>query len=659
MKFGLEQHIIDKLIAVFEQHPKVDKALVFGSRAKGNYRPDSDIDIAIKGQDLNTDDIIAMSVAFEKKGITHKIDLINYYTIKEPDLKDHIDRVGIELYSRWVDKILKEIGCTFLSGYAFKSSDYGNIGIPLIKIGNIQNRNVTIDDDGDFVLEKLINEKVAKYLLSNNDVLIAMTGQGSVGRVGKLKIKEGEKALLNQRVGKFICDEKNINIDYLYYLLTSDKYQDLLFNTGSGSGQPNLSPELILATEIPWVNYKEQTAIATILSSLDDKIDLLHRQNKTLEELAETLFRQWFVEEAEESNAVRLGDVIKTSSGGTPSRSKMGYYQNGTIKWVKSKELQGSFIFDTEEKVTDDAVKNSSAKLFPTNTILIAMYGATVGEYAILAEPATCNQAVCGLIPNENFPYTFLFILTKSNKQNLIGLAGGSAQQNISQELIKDIEIPNSIDKIKEYHKIVEPYFQKIKSNQIQIRTLTQTRDALLPKLMSGEVRVRAGLAPAQNDKGQPQGIAPTMILNELGEIAYNEWIKLTERFTNFELDVFQIMPNHMHGIIVLNNVGATLAVAQNNSVAQNDEIAQNGAVDNIRAGASPAPTVSDIVGAYKSLVANGCLNIYKSKNETMGKLWQRNYHEHIIRNEQSYQTISNYIINNPTKWNDDKFYTK
>ena len=77
---------------------------------------------------------------------------------------------------------------------------------------------------------------------------------------------------------------------------------------------------------------------------------------------------------------------------------------------------------------------------------------------------------------------------------------------------------------------------------------------------------------------------------------------------------------------------------------------------DGKRAGASPAPTVGDIVGAYKSLVANACLEIYKTKNETMGKLWQRNYHEHIIRNEQSYQTISDYIINNPAKWNTDKF---
>ncbi|HUH46836.1 MAG TPA: transposase [Arenibacter sp.] len=175
------------------------------------------------------------------------------------------------------------------------------------------------------------------------------------------------------------------------------------------------------------------------------------------------------------------------------------------------------------------------------------------------------------------------------------------------------------------------------------------------------------------------------MVLNEYGWIAYNEWMKLSERFSNFELDVFQIMPNHIHGIIVM--VGATVAVAQNKNdetivqktvgatltVAQNknDEtivqktvgatlaVAQNDGNTDIRAGASTAPTgVGDIVGTYKSLVANKCLKIFKLKNETMGKLWQRNYYECIIRNPRSYQNISNYIINNPVKWNDDKFFT-
>jgi len=137
------------------------------------------------------------------------------------------------------------------------------------------------------------------------------------------------------------------------------------------------------------------------------------------------------------------------------------------------------------------------------------------------------------------------------------------------------------------------------------------------------------------------------MGLNDFGKIAYDEWVKLQERYPNVLLDIFQIMPNHIHGIIVLNDVGATLAVALNDVANDN------------RAGASPAPTVGNIVGGYKSLVANRCLEICKSQNDYMGKLWQRNYWEHIIRNEQSYQHIADYIFNNPINWDNDKLYAK
>jgi REP element-mobilizing transposase RayT len=176
------------------------------------------------------------------------------------------------------------------------------------------------------------------------------------------------------------------------------------------------------------------------------------------------------------------------------------------------------------------------------------------------------------------------------------------------------------------------------------------------------------------------------MVLNEFGTVAYNEWTKLPERFPNFELDVFQIMPNHMHGIIAL--IGATIAVAQydttDKTVGAGFTPAQNGQPETKRgpdinlgqpqglplqnipgvdngAGVNPAPTkpatIGDIVGAYKSLVTNACIDIYNLKNIRLGKFWQRNYHEHIIRNEQSYNTISQYIINNPVNWNADKFY--
>ncbi len=485
--FGLSEKVVENLKTVFAENAKIDKAIVFGSRAKDNYKEGSDIDISIRGQNLDFDDTLSLLRKIDDLNIPYKIDLINYDTINEPDLKDHIDRVGIELYSRWKEYKFSDLLLEESISYGIvQPGTHTEINsVPIIRVNNIKNGYIKTDDV--MKVASSIEEKHKRTRLIGGELLITV-----VGSVGECAIVPNILKGWNVARAVSVARIKNeFDKRFIKYTFKTDDLIFQMYGNTNDTVQPTLNLSLLKELKFTIPPLQEQTAIATILSSLDDKIDLLHRQNKTLEQLAETLFRQWFVEEAEESEFVRLGEVVKTSSGGTPSRSKMEYYQNGTINWVKSKELQGSFIFDTEEKITDEAVKNSSAKLFPANTILIAMYGATVGEYAILAEPATCNQAVCGLIPNIDFPYTFLFILTKYNKENLIGLAGGSAQQNISQELIKDIEIPNSIEKIKDYHKITVPYFQKIKSNQTQIRTLTNTRDTLLPKLMSGDVRVK------------------------------------------------------------------------------------------------------------------------------------------------------------------------
>ena len=140
------------------------------------------------------------------------------------------------------------------------------------------------------------------------------------------------------------------------------------------------------------------------------------------------------------------------------------------------------------------------------------------------------------------------------------------------------------------------------------------------------------------------------MVFNDFGKIAFDEWQKLSERYSNLILNVFQVMPNHIHGIIVLENAGT-----QNADIAT---VTFDSTAANSRAGASPAPTIGNIVGAYKSLVANRCLKICKSNNEQMYKLWQRDYFEHIIRNDAAYKHIAEYIINNPANWKNDKYYT-
>ncbi len=281
--------------------------------------------------------------------------------------------------------------------------------------------------------------------------------------------------------------------EFLYYFARSPDFRDIAIASMTGSsGRQRVQTDVVKQIEFLIPTLSEQKAIASVLSSLDDKIDLLHRQNKTLEAMAETLFRQWFVDnESGDAELVELGSVVETTSGGTPSRKIMEYYSQGSYFWVKSKELTGSYLIDTEEKITEDAVKNSSAKLLPKNSILIAMYGATVGEYAIISEEMTCNQAICALKANKKYPASFLFFFVKNNKDNLINMAVGSAQQNISQQLIKKLLLPISDRQIIEFDELTAPVMAKIEFNIKSIRTLEKLRDTLLPKLMSGEVRVK------------------------------------------------------------------------------------------------------------------------------------------------------------------------
>ena len=124
--------------------------------------------------------------------------------------------------------------------------------------------------------------------------------------------------------------------------------------------------------------------------------------------------------------------------------------------------------------------------------------------------------------------------------------------------------------------------------------------------------------------------------LNEFGNIAKNEWLKLPERFKYIKLDVFVIMPNHLHGIIIINDINLGVKINETENMPYR---------------------IGDIVGAYKSLVSNQCLKLYKTQNVIMGKLWQRNYWEHIIRNEDAYYEIGNYILNNHLTWKEDKLY--
>ena len=371
--------------------------------------------------------------------------------------------------------------CNLVAGVAFKSKDFGNYPNKVVKIADIQPPIVNTNDMVGVDMSNYDTNKLCKYIVTQGDYVLAMTG-ATIGKLGR--ITNDIEAYINQRVLTFRPIESIVNKDYLYYQLCSEKFNKYILNhIDSETAQPNISAGSVGGFEISLPSLEEQRRIAGILGAIDDKIENNRRINTNLELQAQALYKQWFVD----SSTVKLGNVVKTTSGGTPSRSHMEFYV-GKYGWVKSKELNSSFITKTEETITDDAIAKSAAKLLPAKSILIAMYGATVGQYAILSQPMTCNQAVCALLPNENYPYTYLFMVAKNIKEELANKAIGSAQQNISQVIIKDIDISSDIEKIKQFHTIVCPHFEVMEKNQKENETLATLRDTLLPKLMNGEI---------------------------------------------------------------------------------------------------------------------------------------------------------------------------
>jgi type I restriction enzyme S subunit len=214
---------------------------------------------------------------------------------------------------------------------------------------------------------------------------------------------------------------------------------------------------------------------------------------------------------------------IKVTSGGTPSRKNKNFYINGVIPWVKTKELEDGYIQQTEESITHDAINNSSAKILPGGTILLAMYGATVGMLGITQGEMACNQACCALITDsETLDKDFLFYFLLSNRKNLINLATGAAQQNISGALIKEIAVPRPdiIDQRK-IGKVLRTLDDKIELNQKMNQTLEEIAKAIFKSWFVDFDPVRA------KAEGRPTELPPeisdlfpdALVDSEIGEI--------------------------------------------------------------------------------------------------------------------------------------------
>lgn len=314
------------------------------------------------------------------------------------------------------------------------------------------------------------------------------------------------------RLLTLIPQKDKLDVDYLFYNLKLNR------QNGTGSGQPQITIPEISEKIISVPPLLTQQKIASVLSALDSKIELNNRINAELEAMAKTIYDYWFVqfdfpdkkgkpykssggkmvwnedlkrEIPEGWEVKRIKEFADTGSGGTPLSTKKEFYDNGNIPWINSGEVNSSFIIEAKKFITEEGLNNSSAKIFPRGTILMAMYGATAGQVSLMDFDASTNQAICAILPNDKRIVPYLKFGLHQMYQYLINLSSGSARDNLSQDKIRDLLFVIPDDRILvRFYEVASSNFDKILINLKENKQLASLRDWLLPMLMNGQVKV-------------------------------------------------------------------------------------------------------------------------------------------------------------------------
>lgn len=303
-------------------------------------------------------------------------------------------------------------------GIAAPAVDYDISKYTYLRITDI-NDDGTINKKG---LKSVDDKNASNYILYPNDIVFARTG-ASVGRSYFYDKKDGVLVYAGFLI-KFSIDPKKVNPKILKYYTHSQPYYDWIQTVDNGATRGNINAQVYASMPLLLPKRKEQDKIVSILSSLDDKIDLLYRENKTLEAMAEILFRKWFIEEAKEDwKEGTLDDILSVKGGTTPS-TKESKYWNGNISWTSPKDittLNGIYLFDTERKITKEGLKQISSGLLPAGTLLMSSR-APVGVLAYAEIPLAINQGYIAIIDDKGYAKEFIYLWLKANMDMYIAM---------------------------------------------------------------------------------------------------------------------------------------------------------------------------------------------------------------------------------------------
>ncbi len=402
-----------------------------------------------------------------------------------------------------------------LSGYAYKSKDFTTDGIPVIKIKNINPPIISLEDIN-YVPYKIAVQK-PKYILQKGDVLIAMTGShinqpaSVVGRVARVCYEE--MSVLNQRVGKIIAKEKVADIDYVYHYLSQYSIKvELAQQAGGAANQANISPSDICNLKVNFPDIEQQRHIGKILSRYDDLIANYRQQIKLLEEAAQRIYKEWFVDMRfpNHENAVFGEDGLPEGWDDVPVLNLFNYVRgrsytskeisgNSGVTMVNLKNIDsfGGFRYGNE-KIYSGIYKQEQTIV--EGDLVMGVTDMTqerrlVGHVALIPKMkdiCTFSMDLIKVVPKE-YPTLFLYAMFRFGglSKKISPLANGVNVLHLKPEAMEGVTtLVPKIELAMQYANRISPIMQNINNYYEQIGELTEARDRLLPRLMSGEITV-------------------------------------------------------------------------------------------------------------------------------------------------------------------------
>ena len=414
-------------------------------------------------------------------------------------------------------------------GSQLHTSDYKEVGIPVVMPTNIGDGGIATD--GIARIDCLDVERLQQHKLQLNDIVFSRRGDvtknalirteevGWLCGTGCLKVRLGEERIANP---KFIS----------YYLRLSET-KEWLVRHAVGATMPNLNTGILSAVPITLPPLKTQLEIAAILGALDDRITLLRETNATLEAIAQALFKSWFVdfdpvrakmegrtpEGMDEATAalfpdgletselgevprgwrvMPVGDAIEAVGGATPDTKNEAFWEPPVHCWTSPKDLSGiaaPVLLDTERKVSDQGLAKIGSGLLPSGTLLMSSR-APIGYLALAQVPLAINQGYIAMLPGGLLPPLYMYFWCRHNMDNIKGRANGSTFMEISKKAFRPIPVlvPTN-DLVTAFTATTEALFARLTANEHQAQTLSTLRDTLLPRLISGQLRLPAAQA--------------------------------------------------------------------------------------------------------------------------------------------------------------------